>query len=468
MTDNKLNSIFNSLSGVEKRAMTKLLNSPFFTQNEAILRLWSWLLEHSKGRKPKIPGDQVAFKAVFPNAKFNGPKWRHLQSQLIEQIEQLLAQRAFNAKPLLSELELIPTYRAKNLHQALPHLFRRADQQLAKLPKDREYYHLAHQLELEKFLTVDYNERGAENNLAKVGETLDVYIIASKLRMACVMESRRTVDNVNYDASFLPFILEYLKTNPMLDYPVIALYYYCYQALTTGTEADFQSLRIALANKDRVIPMAERQEFLLLAINFCIKKLNSGQERYVREAFDLYQTGLSTASLIQDGYLSRYAYKNIVALGLRLKEFDWVEAFIFKYSELLKAAVRDSNRNYNLARLYFTKKEFNKAMPMLAQIDDNDLLLNLDSRVMLLKMYFETGEYDALDNLLTSFRILLLRKKKVIGYHQQHYLNMLRYTKKMMKLNRYDREAVAKFKKEVAAHKGVIEKAWMVEWVSGL
>jgi len=60
----------------------------------------------------------------------------------------------------------------------------------------------------------------------------------------------------------------------------------------------------------------------------------------------------------------------------------------------------------------FTQKDYRRAMPLLAQAGESDLLLNLDSRVMLLKMYYETGEWDALDALLASFRVLLLRKKK--------------------------------------------------------
>ena len=84
-------------------------------------------------------------------------------------------------------------------------------------------------------------------------------------------------------------------------------------------------------------------------------------------------------------------------------------------------------------------------MPLLAQVDESDLLLNLDSRVMLLKMYYETGEWDALDALLTSFRVLLLRKKKVIGYHQSHYLNTLRYIQKLSRVNLKDKAARSRF-----------------------
>ena len=180
-------------------------------------------------------------------------------------------------------------------------------------------------------------------------------------------------------------------------------------------------------------------------------------------SLDLYQTGLDTEALINDGEISRFAYKNIVALALKLHKYEWVKNFIEDYTPYLHSKYRDSNRNYNLARLYFVKKEYQKAMPMLAQVDDSDLLLNLDSRVMLLKMYYEMKEYDALDNLMTSFRIMLLRKKKNIGYHQQHYLNLLRFIKKMVRLNPYDKVAIAQFRDKVKASPVVAERVWILE-----
>jgi hypothetical protein len=81
---------------------------------------------------------------------------------------------------------------------------------------------------------------------------------------------------------------------------------------------------------------------------------------------------------------------------------------------------------------------------------------------MLLKMYYETGEWDALDALISSFKILLLRKKKVIGYHQTHYLNTLRYLEKLTRLNTQDKAALAAFREAVADNKAVIEREWLL------
>ncbi|HAD13909.1 MAG TPA: hypothetical protein DCF33_15900, partial [Saprospirales bacterium] len=124
---------------------------------------------------------------------------------------------------------------------------------------------------------------------------------------------------------------------------------------------------------------------------------------------------------------------------------------------------RNAHRDFSMAKVYFTLKNYKLAMPLLARVDENDLLLNLDSRVMLLKMYYETDATDALDALLASFKILLLRKKKLIGYHSTHYLNTLRYIQKLTRLNQNDRQAIQVFRAEIEANKLVIEKDWLLE-----
>ncbi|HNL40530.1 MAG TPA: hypothetical protein PKH43_15370, partial [Saprospiraceae bacterium] len=170
--------------------------------------------------------------------------------------------------------------------------------------------------------------------------------------------------------------------------------------------------------------------------------------------------------LLENGLLSRFAFKNIVALGLRLEHFDWVGQFIEQYAPLLEEKYRNPNRLYNLARLHYARKQYQMAMPLLARVDESDLMLNLDSRVMLLKMYYETGEWDALDALIASFRIFLLRKKKSLGYHQAHYLNIIRFVQKLTRLRHNDRQAVAALRQTVQQQPALIEREWLLEMLA--
>lgn len=50
---------------------------------------------------------------------------------------------------------------------------------------------------------------------------------------------------------------------------------------------------------------------------------------------------------------------------------------------------------------------------------------------MMLKIYFEQGEEEALEHLLETFRMFLQRNKEISGYQRQIHLNLVRYTKKL-------------------------------------
>lgn len=466
MFDNKLFFIFKNLTGVEKRECSNFLQSPYFNQRDDVLALWRALLE-AKGDAAAVEPEAL-YRRIYPDAPFDDARWRHLQSFLVARIEDFLAQRAGERLPLLHDLHLAAVFREKKLTKPLDAVLRRAGALLEKQPRDHEFFYWQYRLEWEKYAAVESNSRTRDNNLAAVSRAFDAYLVAGKLRLACLMESHRAVFNTDYDPGFLPALLHHVQTGPLLAEPIVALYYHCYQALTTGGEADFRAFRGHLEHQSAQLPEAEQRTFLLLAINYCIRQLNTGERRFLREALDLYRVGLDTGALLENGLLSRFAYKNIVALGLRLEAFDWVENFIHRYEPFLEEKYRAANRDYNLARLFYTQKNYRRAMPLLAQVDESDLLLNLDSRIMLLKMYYETGEWDALDALLASFKIFLLRKKKVIGYHQTHYLNTLRYVEKRTRLNMGDKAAVAAFRAEVSGNKAVIEREWLLATLAEL
>ena len=461
MEDKKLFGTVEKLNGVEKREFTHFIQSPYFNQRTDIIRLWEWILK----QKQKAWQPEQGFAYVYPDTVFEDAQWRYVQTFLLAAIESFLAQRSYEQIPLLSDLHLVRVYRQKGITKPLSYTLRRAEDKLAKMPHDNEFYYFQYQLEWEKYAAGESQHRTGDNNLAAVGKALDIYLVSSKLRLACLTASHRAVFQVEYDAVLLGILLDYVEKSPLKEIPIVALYFHCYLALTSGSESDFRAFRRELEQHPD-LPADERRTFLLLAVNFCIKRLNTGEKHYIREAFGLYKVGLETGVLIEHGILSRFAYKNIVALGLILEEYDWIKRFIPDYEPFLEEKYRSATRDYNMARLFFTQKDYKKAMPLLARVDETDLLLNLDSRVMLLKMYYETAELDALDALLASFRILLLRKKKVIGYHQQHYLNTVRYIQKLSRLNRNDKKLVLAFRDEVLGNKAVIEKDWLLAQVT--
>ena len=383
-------------------------------------------------------------------------------SWLLQSIEEFLAYRQMQRDKFSRSVALATAYREKGLEKHFDHVLRQAGKAMKGQVQDQDFFWAKYRFEFEQYAFVDSQVRMATNNLAEVGRALDVHLLASKLKQSCLQLAHQSVYNVEYDYTFLPAIIEFLEGSEYVGIPAITPYYYCYRALTENNHLFFQKFKAELEGENTGLANQESRTLYLLAINFCIRQINQAQEGYVEQAFDLYQKGTESGVLLENGHLSRFAYKNAVALGLSLKEFEWAEKFIEHYRTALESKYQDAFYHYNLARLFFTKKDYDRAMPLLVRVDDSDLLLNLDSKVMLLKMYYEIGEFDALDSLLSSFRTMVNRKR-MIGYHKAHYLGIIRFTRKLMERRPGDLQSDEKLRKEISNSERLPEKRWLLQ-----
>ncbi|MEM6700637.1 MAG: hypothetical protein AAF599_19690, partial [Bacteroidota bacterium] len=107
--------------------------------------------------------------------------------------------------------------------------------------------------------------------------------------------------------------------------------------------------------------------------------------------------------------------------------------------------------------------KYEQAMRYLAQYEHDDILLNLNSKAMLIKMYYELEEFDTLEFLLESSKVYLRRKKGVSDNLRALYNNIIRYTSKLLRVNPYDKEKKAKLREEIQAANPLIEKQWFLE-----
>jgi hypothetical protein len=100
-------------------------------------------------------------------------------------------------------------------------------------------------------------------------------------------------------------------------------------------EQHFNKLKQLLKTHHDKYSVKEARDMYTYAQNYCIKKINSGFGKYLHELFQLYKITLENKIVFAGKYLSHWAYKNIVGVGLRLGEFDWVEQFINDYKDQL-------------------------------------------------------------------------------------------------------------------------------------
>ena len=80
-----------------------------------------------------------------------------------------------------------------------------------------------------------------------------------------------------------------------------------------------------------------------------------------------------------------------------------------------------------------------------------------------MKTYYELGEYQPLQSLKESFRILLSRKKLISDTQRSVYGNFVRYTLKLFRADVKDKKKIAALKKEIETTQQMADKGWVME-----
>ena len=203
------------------------------------------------------------------------------------------------------------------------------------------------------------------------------------------------------------------------------------------------------------------------AINYTIQRINKKESSYLNESFDLYKKSLEKEILYVNGEITPWTFKNIVSIGVRQQEFDWTENFINQYGDKINKLYRLNAINYNLANLYFYKKEFNKVIPLLQKVEYEEIYYSLDAKALTISTYYELDEYMFLGSFFESFKNYLTRNKNISQSNKIRYLNLIKYTKKLVESSQYSKTKLLKLKEDIKADSS-IGKNWLLEKVDEL
>ena len=445
------------------REIGKMTRSEYFNERDDVCRLLTVLCAQIK--KQTVFSREAAFGAVYPGEVFDPAKFRLILHFLTEIVRQYLVlqsletpgwQRKLALGKALESLELDEPA-ADSLENGLHAL------QTTQL-RGPEWYEHYFQARRDGLRLSIQSARTQAIDLQGLADAQEAAYLITKLKIACEQCSHQAVYKVEYDYGLLKNVLEAVENDPKwAGHTGIRLYYLCCRCLMQPAHQHyFLELKPLLLKVETVFPPAECRDLVLLTLNFCIRKLNDGELQYAKEGLDIYTHALKNDYLMEKGELSRFTFRNIVAMGLKINAFDWVKSFIEGYSPKLPALHRDSMVNFSLARLEYSRGNQVEAIYLLQKADYEDILLHLAAKVMLMKIYYESADFRRLESLCDTVRIFL-RRKKIMGYHRENYLNIARYFEKLMALNPYDAEAKIQLRNALLQEEKLTEKEWFVE-----
>ncbi len=466
--------IFN-FSPKQQTKFLHFVQSPYYNQHQPTIQLLEHILSQAEKKKKKLDKEYV-FKKLYPGKTYNEQRLFNLLSNLKKLLNRFLAVSYLEENP---KMEALLTVETTHKHQQFDLMLNRAKQlekQLGKRSKQDENYHYV-RYRLDNVLGYHrgvYADRSNAAPLQKMMHQLDRYYILEKLSNSCHLVANTMLMNTQYDWGLLDIIQNYIVENKELYQDDIAIW--MYQTVLKSLQdshnpAHYEQMKEYLHHHIDSFTQSEQEHLYLFSYNYCILQVNRGNAAYLEELFELYQRGLSSQLIYNNGILSEWDYKNIATLGAKLEKFEWTEWFINNQRTKLAPTHRENAYQYSLAYLHYTKGKYREVLSNLLHVQYTDVQYHLSSSFLLLRTYYKMKDTEALLSLIETFRIYVLRNRQMTADKKKGYFNFLKLVKKLVLL-KHDYHAYSKselnkkleeLNSQINDTENLINRSWLVE-----
>ena len=472
MTDSKIYNVLTHFDKIEQNRLRKYIRSPYFNVNETLMVFYDILADHINANgKAGLLTKETIWSHLYAKEFFNDVRFRKLSSDLLKLIEGFLAQQIFDERPLQKANLLLEAIHSKKIEKLYKSAIRQT-QIISDIQNERQASYYYHQFEMQKTL-YDLNEaelkRFEKTNVEEIVNNLDYFYLAEKLKWYSAILVQQTLISHEYKLLFIEEIINHISKHTYDSVPLIRIHYLTYLThAESENEAHYHELKNTLNKYWKTMKLTEAKEAYTHLFSYCSKKSNQGNDFFLREYVELSNELLKTDILWADGELYPWYFRNAILISLRLGEYEWAENFLNQYGDKLPIDFRKNALSYNRALIFFYQKKYDKVISLLHSVEYDDLVYNLSSKSMLMAIYYEQDEYDALYFLADAFKAYLNRHKDINEKMRFNYMNYILFVRKLTKIMPGDNKGIDSLRQEIKEAKGVASERWLIEKLAEL
>lgn len=464
------------MDGRERERLRQFVASPYFNQHEKTGKLLAIILRQLESKRPALDKERV-FKKIFPGQAFRDQPLADLMSGLMKLVGRFLAVEQLLDEPFAEDILAVERAQTRNRFDLLTGRVRKLKTKLSKAARQsKDYYWASYRMHaLFGYYRNKYEDRSDATPLQEMLFALDRFYVVEKLRHACHLTANSILMNTTFDFGFLDEVLAYVNSergSELLEKDVsISCYYHILMSMRRPDETShYQKIRHYLDEAFDSFPPEEQKNILEFASNYCISRLNAGDRSYLRELLEIYQRGLATETLYDNGIISEWNYKNIVTIGCGLGEYEWTETFMRENYPRLPEKRRENAYALNQAQYHYSRGQYDEAGKYLRDVADADVKYHLARVLLEVRIAYDQKETNYLISLLESLRIYVRRNSKMSTRDKRDYSNYIRFTKQLATLKhqreylaskQYDSK-LASLRQKISDTERLVARSWLL------
>ena len=473
----KLFELLEKFSPKEFENFSYFLNSPLHNKSENAIKLYNISAKYY----PEFSDEQLTkekiFKKIYPGEIFKDKKIRDLFSHSLSLAEEFLALMTFREDVFLKNQISFNELGKKELTKHFTQKSKEIESELAKKEyRDSDYFYYNYQFLKRKrtfFETKEISGNRKEYH-HDVNKEIDQYILCFIYNMLDYYSHQYNHEIVIKQKAHFEMIdelLAYLGKRNLESYPEIKIVYYkLLLEKYPDNDEYFYELRNLINMKNIKLETDIHRAVYVHLYNFAKLRTLRGDSNFKKVHFDIIKETIEKEMYpVEDGYLPANAYGLIAFEGLVNKEYEWTKDFIEKYIKLVRPEHSESAYYYANAIYNYRIKNYDKALKFFAKIKPEDHSYALNIKNNILKIYFETEQYDAALNLVDSFRHFVNSNKLMPDYVKIRFVSYISFMGRILNsiLNK-ESKTLVNLRNEILNTENLENQTWMLEQLDNL
>ncbi len=478
MLHRKLLEVLGRLLPADHKRLRLFLESAYFNHLRKpgdIIRLYDYIMERSADESHPDLSKEVVFCHFFPGKPFHenekGPL-DTLASDLFGLVKRFMAQTDWERSEAEQQelFSLIRFYREHGLEDRFWQtvaILRKLQEK--KNIKDAGYYFTRFSLEAEvaHFHNL-FNTFEDDANLTNAHRNFDLYYGIVKMEYLCALRYQHKLSQFPFepDPQLIQAILKLSERIPAGDTVLIQAYKLVFTLLQNSADEEaFTEFETLLSGNNHNIPADKYRDLQAYYRFFWARRYYvSGNEFSRRKMFEVYKEHFEKGYFYVDNKITIMELRVLNTFALKMGQFEWAKKVLDAHPPERICATRypAEAHSLNWGEYYFYKKEYEEAKNHVAHKPFENPQLSIIADVLLIKIYFETGDE------LLDYRVKALdqkvRRTKMAPIVKERYYNFL---KKLDKVVKYGWQTKSPKRRrlieEIRTVPEIIEREWLLE-----